>query len=153
MPDKPQTLNLILDAPGWVKAIRASDEAVAVKHLTDLVQSVVQTVEAAHAKSMKSVMERLFDNAYSAGRKSRGTDITLGADAATLLAGLAARPTPEVHVAGTVVNVPAQAAPTIHVAASPPVVNVTLPDPKPRRQIAVEQSDGSVILEDLPDGH
>lgn len=47
------------------------------------------------------------------------------------------------------VQVPQQAAPIVMATASSPEVHVHIPEPKPRRQRAVEQKDGSVILEDV----
>jgi hypothetical protein len=56
----------------------------------------------------------------------------------------AEQPPPVVNV-----QVPQQAAPIVMATASAPSVHVHVPEPKPRRQRAVEQKDGSVILEDV----
>lgn len=57
----------------------------------------------------------------------------------------------EIPPAQVTVNVPQQAAPVVMAAAQPaPVIHVHVPEQKPRKQRAVEQKDGSVILEDIP---
>lgn len=69
----------------------------------------------------------------------------------------AQQPAPTIHVdvpqaqaPQVTVNVPQQAAPVVMAAAAPaPVVHVHVPESKPRKQRAVEQKDGSVILEDI----
>ena len=58
---------------------------------------------------------------------------------------------PEHPAPSVTVNVPQQAAPVIMATASAPAVHVHVPEQKPRRQRAVEQNDGSVILEDVPE--
>jgi hypothetical protein len=66
----------------------------------------------------------------------------------------AAAPAIHVHAAEqpaaqVTVNVPQQAAPIVMATASAPAVHVHVPEPKSRKQRAVEQKDGSVILEDI----
>lgn len=55
----------------------------------------------------------------------------------------------EVPPAQVTVNVPQQAAPVVMATATAPAVHFHAPEAKPRRQRAVEQTDGSVILEDV----
>jgi capsid protein len=55
----------------------------------------------------------------------------------------------DVPAAQVTVNVPQQAAPIVMATASAPAVHVHIPEQKPRKQRAVEQKDGSVILEDI----
>jgi capsid protein len=55
----------------------------------------------------------------------------------------------EIPPAQVTVNVPQQATPVVMATSSAPAVHVHIPEQKPRKQRAVEQKDGSIILEDI----
>jgi capsid protein len=123
--------------------MRASDVVKIVQAMTARESQPVQIIQRMEVGADSA---KILGEAIAANMPQHAAPVVnVAAPSVTVEAAQVSVPAPVVTV-----NVPQQAAPVVMTAAQPaPVVHVHVPEQKPRKQRAVEQKDGSVILEDV----
>jgi hypothetical protein len=123
--------------------MRASDVVKIVQAMTARESQPVQIIQRMEVGADSA---KILGEAIAANMPQHAAPVVnVAAPSVTVEAAQVSVPAPLVTV-----NVPQQAAPVVMTAAQPaPVVHVHVPEQKPRKQRAVEQADGSVVLEDI----
>ena len=140
-PDDPQPTAAIARSDD----MRASDVVEILKAMAGTAQQAPQPVQIIQRMEVSAESAALMGEAIGRSTPMQpAAVVNVAAPSVTVEAAQVSVPAPNVTV-----NVPQQAAPVVMATATAPAVHFHAPDAKPRRQRAVEQDDGSVILEDV----